>query len=95
MPTTVELYITSPVYASNDIRARISAALLRAYSAHRHTAKLLARATGRTPRAVQGWLYGQNAPPADALIDLCAECDELAAEINLMIEERRRACGRG
>lgn len=91
MSATTEPYVTM-LFSRGRVTERISAALRRAYADQRHAAKRLARATGRDPRAVQGWIYGDTAPPAAALIDLAAECDELADEILKMIAERKAAC---
>lgn len=58
----------------------------------RHAAKLIARKAGATPRTAEAWLAGRNAPYGEHLVNLMAECDGLAAEINNLIRERRR-CG--
>lgn len=58
----------------------------------RHAAKLIARKAGATPRTAEAWLAGRHAPYGEHLVNLMAECDGLATEINNLIRERR-GCG--
>jgi hypothetical protein len=50
--------------------------------------KRLARKAGCSPRTVENWMRGESAPAGEHLLNLMAECDELAAAI--MAEVRRR-----
>jgi hypothetical protein len=59
----------------------------------KHAAKLLARASGTTPRNAENWLAGVHAPNGENLVELMAACSELAEEINRLVEERRAARG--
>lgn len=59
----------------------------------RHAAKLIARKARATPRTAEAWLAGRHAPYGEHLINLMAECDALAEEINRLVEERR-TCSR-
>lgn len=65
----------------------VTGVLRREYGPLRHAAKLLARAVGTTPRTVQNWLDGVNAPRGAELIRLMQECDELRDEIFRIVEE--------
>lgn len=55
----------------------------------RNAAKRLGRRIGSDPRAVENYIYGRSCPPAVVLIELMAECQELADEVNKMVAERR------
>jgi len=59
----------------------------------KHAAKLLARASGTTPRNAENWLAGVHAPNGENLVELMAECSDLADEINRLVAERRAARG--
>lgn len=61
--------------------------LRRNYGQLRHAAKLLAGSVGTSPRTVQNWLDGINAPRGAELIKLMQECDELRDEIFRLVEE--------
>lgn len=65
----------------------------RQFAPLKHAAKLLARAAGTTPRTAENWLAGSHAPNGDKLLNLMAECDELADEIFRVVAERRAARG--
>lgn len=65
----------------------VTEVLRRKYGPLRHSAKLLAQAVGSTPRTVQNWLDGTNAPRGAELIRLMQECDELADEIFRLVRE--------
>lgn len=71
---------------------RISTVLKAAYSEQRNAIKRIANKIGRDPRAVKAWMHGECAPSLASAIELAAQCDALAAEINRLIEERRRQC---
>lgn len=77
---------------ASDIAARFSAAMRLAFGDQRNASKRIARSIDRDPRAVESWLYGECAPSLAAAIELAAHCDELAAEINRLIDERKRQC---
>lgn len=65
----------------------VAGVLRRKYGHLRHATKLLARSVGTTPRTVQNWLDGTNAPRGAELIRLMRECDELRDEIFRLVEE--------
>lgn len=65
----------------------VTGVLQRKYGPLKCAAKLLARAVGSTPRTVQNWLDGTNAPRGAELIRLMQECDELRDEIFRLVEE--------
>lgn len=67
--------------------------LKREYAPLKHAAKLLARHARTTPRTAENWLAGTHAPNGEKLINLMAECETLAAEINRLIAARRAARG--
>jgi hypothetical protein len=70
----------------------VHAVLLQHYGPLRSAAKLLARATGASPRSAENWLQGLCAPRGDELISLMAECDELRDEIMRLVDLRKNAC---
>lgn len=59
------------------LRERIGAALRAATEHEKSAAKLLARATGRTPAMAEKWLRGENSPNAEALAALMRAYDEV------------------
>lgn len=59
----------------------------------RNAAKRLGRRISSDPRVVENYIYGRHCPPAAKLIELMAECDELAQEVNRLVAERRAARG--
>lgn len=63
--------------------------LRRNYAHLKNAAKILARDARATPRAAANWLDGLNAPSGESLINLLANCEELAAEVNRLVAERR------
>jgi hypothetical protein len=65
----------------------------RTFGPLKHAAKLLARASGATPRTCENWLAGEHAPNDENLVELMAACSELAEEINRLVAERRSARG--
>lgn len=67
--------------------------LRREYGPLKHAAKLLARHAKTTPRTAENWLAGTNAPNGEKLINLMAECNTLADEINRLIHDRRASRG--
>ena len=70
---------------------RISAVLRRKFQWMRSADKWLAGRIGSDVRAAQNYIYGRHCPPASKLIEMMAECDELAEEINNLVMERRKA----
>lgn len=78
---------------ANDCAERISTVLRRKFAWMRCADKWLASRIGADQRAAQNYLYGKHCPPAHKLIEMMAECDELAAEINKIVAERRAARG--
>lgn len=75
---------------AESLTARLTPTLRRVFG-ERHGAKLIARAASVSPRAAQNWLDGLNAPRAAELLRLMAECEDIAAEINAIVAERRAA----
>jgi hypothetical protein len=65
----------------------------RTFGPLKHAAKLLARASGATPRTAENWLAGEHAPNGENLVQLMAECSDLADEIMALVAERRSARG--
>lgn len=63
--------------------------LRRAYAPKRHAAKLLARDANASPRTAEKWLTGERAPSGENLIELMASCQELADELNRLVQARR------
>lgn len=60
------------------------------YGAVRHGAKLLARHAKTSVKTASNWLQGLNAPSGESLIELMVHCEELAVEVNRLVEERRK-----
>ncbi|MEJ0017505.1 MAG: hypothetical protein WDN25_13260 [Acetobacteraceae bacterium] len=69
--------------------------LRREYAPLKNAAKLLARHARTTPRTADNWLAGSHAPNGEKLINLMAECAELADEVNRLVAARRAARGDG
>lgn len=59
----------------------------------RNASKRVARRIDADPRVVENYIYGRHCPPAAKLIELMAECEELATEVNRLVAERRAARG--
>jgi hypothetical protein len=57
----------------------------------RNAAKRVGRSIGTDPRAVENYIYGRTCPPAAKLIELMAECSDLADEVNRLVEEVRES----
>ena len=74
----------------NDV---VLAFIRRHFGPLKNAAKLLARAGGTTPRNAENWLAGAHAPNGESLVQLMAECSELADEIMRLVAERRAARG--
>lgn len=64
--------------------------LARAYGQRRHATEMLARDAEVTPATASNWLRRRCVPQAEQLIALMASCDELAAEVQRLVEERKR-----
>lgn len=69
------------------IRSQIREAIARATDCR--TGKRLARAVGVAPGTVRAWRQGARVPGGAELIAAMAACDELHAEIEAMIQERK------
>lgn len=65
----------------------VSEILRRNYGHLRHAAKQLARSVGTSPRTVENWFAGINAPRGAELIRLMQQCDDLRDEIFRIVEE--------
>ena len=61
--------------------ALVHGVLVREYGPLRNAAKILARATGVSPRSAENWLQGLCAPRGDELLRLMKECSALREEI--------------
>lgn len=72
------------------VREKLLSAIKREFEPFRFAAEMLARSAMRTPRAARNWLSGTNAPDAEALIELMASCDSIAAEVNALVQQRRK-----
>lgn len=51
--------------------------------------KMLARMAGASPRTAENWLRLECAPTGEHLLNLMAECDELAGVILAEVQRRR------
>lgn len=78
---------------ADDCAERFSAVLRRKFAWTRCADKWIADRIGADQRAAQNYLYGKHCPPAHKLIELMAECNELADEVNRLVAERRAARG--
>ncbi len=65
----------------------VSATLRRVFGPLRNASKIVARKTGSSPRSVENWFAGTCAPRGAELIKLMAECAELRAEVDRLIDE--------
>lgn len=63
--------------------------ITREYGGARHAAKRLAQHAKTSHRTAEKWLLGTSVPSGENLLNLLAECDALAAEVNRLVEERR------
>jgi len=77
--------------ALRPIRESLLEAICREFRPLRFAQELLARASGRTPRAARNWLDGRCTPDAEALIELMASCNSIADEVNALVAERKAA----
>ena len=57
----------------------------------RNASKRIGRKISADPRVVENYIYGRHCPPAAKLIELMAACEELAEEVNRLVDERRKA----
>jgi hypothetical protein len=78
---------------ADDCAARFSTVLRRRFAWTKCADKFIAGRIGADPRAAQNYLYGKHCPPAHKLIELMAECSELADEVMALVAERRAARG--
>ncbi|MCP1270541.1 hypothetical protein [Acetobacter cerevisiae] len=76
--------------ASSPVKETLLAMIAREFKPYRFAQEMLARAANKTPRAAKNWLSGTNAPDAEALIELMASCDSIAAEVNALVQQRRK-----
>jgi len=60
------------------------------FSALRGAEKLLARLAHVSPRTAENWLRRECAPSGEALLNLIAECDDLAGTIMAEAQRRRQ-----
>ena len=65
----------------------------REYAPRPNASKLLARAARTSHRTAEKWLARQSAPSGENFLNLLAECEDLAAEVNSLIEQRRARKG--
>jgi hypothetical protein len=73
------------------VRDRLLNVIKREFEPLRFATEMLARAAKKTPRAARNWLSGTNAPDAEALIELMASSNAIAAEVERLVAERRKA----
>lgn len=78
---------------ADDCAERFSSVLRRKFAWTRCADKWIAGRIGVDQRAAQNYLYGKHCPPAHKLIEMMAECSELADEVNRLVAERRAARG--
>lgn len=72
---------------------RFGTVLRRWTSDMRNASKRIGRVIDADPRVVENYIYGRHCPPAAKLIELMAECDDLANEVNRLVAERRASRG--
>ena len=77
------------VITAEDCAERFGTILRRHTSEMRNAAKRLGRRIGADPRVVENYIYGRHCPPTAKLIELMAECSDLADEVNRLVAERR------
>lgn len=77
--------------AGESSTQRLGRCMRAVYGQQRNAYKVLARRISRTPRAVRGWMDGECGPQFDALLDLCADHDEIAEFVLVLIRERKRS----
>lgn len=82
-------YMSATVTYEEAVRGVIQ----RRFAPFKGAAKLLARASGASPRTCEHWLAGSHAPNGEKLLNLMAACEELADEVNRLVAERRAARG--
>lgn len=70
----------------NDV---VLAYISREFFPLKYASKILGRKAGVSHRTAENWLAGTHAPSGEALVNLMSECNELAAEINALVAERR------
>jgi len=80
---------------AEDCAERFGVILRRHTREMRNAAKRIARQIDADPRVVENYIYGRHCPPAAKLIELMAECTDLADEVNRLVAERRAARGDG
>ncbi|GAJ29713.1 hypothetical protein [Acidomonas methanolica] len=73
------------------VRDSLLTAIAREFKPLRFAQEMLARASGKTPRAARNWLSGTCTPDAEALIELMASCNSIADEVNALVAERKAA----
>ena len=76
---------------AEDCAERFGTILRRHTGDMRNASKRLARKIGADPRVVENYIYGRHCPPAAKLIELMAECADLAEEVNRLVAQRRAA----
>ena len=65
----------------------------REYAPKPHASKLLAQAARTSHRTAERWLAGKAVPSGENFLNLLAECEDLAAEVQQLIEQRRAKRG--
>ena len=66
---------------------RVGTVLRQHFADQRNAPKRMSRRWRFTPRAFQGWLYGENPPAMHNLVALMAECDALKEEVDRLVLE--------
>lgn len=77
--------------AIRPVKESLLDVIAREFRPLRFAQELLARASGKTPRAARNWLDGRCTPDAEALIELMASCSSIADEVERLVAERRMA----
>lgn len=76
---------------SRPVKEALLEVIGREFRPLRFAQEMLARASGKTPRAARNWLDGRCTPDAEALIELMASCNSIADEVERLVAERRKA----
>ena len=81
--------MNTAAFTQDDLQQTVTGTLRRVFGPLRNASKIVAGKTGSSPRTVENWLAGTATPRGAELIRLMAECDELRAEVDHIIEQIR------
>ncbi len=79
--------MNTTAFSQDDYQRTVSGTLRRVFGPLRNASKIVARMTGSSPRTVENWFAGTCAPRGFELIKLMAECAELRAEVDRLIDQ--------